>query len=77
MVGIVMLSFFLIVRKLLLADEPTGNLDPASKDRVLGLLLQYVQSEGATLVTVTHDRSLLKHFDQVIDFRQFQLQATP
>ena len=56
---------------LLLADEPTGNLDPANKTRVLDLLFEVARERGATLVTVTHDRELLSRFDRVIDFKQF------
>jgi putative ABC transport system ATP-binding protein len=56
---------------LILADEPTGNLDPANKDHVLDILFEYTRSSGATLVTVTHDHDLLGRFDRVIDFRTF------
>ena len=54
--------------KLLLADEPTGNLDPSSKGAILDLLFQHADSSGATLIMVTHDHSLLDGFDRVIDF---------
>jgi ABC-type lipoprotein export system ATPase subunit len=53
---------------LLLADEPTGNLDPANKKRILTVLCQYVDTYGCTLVTVTHDHQLLHNFDAVVDF---------
>lgn len=56
---------------LILADEPTGNLDPATSDQILQLLINAVRVDGATLVMVTHDHSLLHHFDQTIDFSQF------
>jgi len=56
---------------LLLADEPTGNLDPANKGRVLDILLDYATANKATLVTVTHDSDLLSRFERVIDFRDF------
>ena len=56
---------------LLLADEPTGNLDPANKTRVLDLLFDVARERGATLVTATHDRELLPRFDRVLDFKQF------
>jgi putative ABC transport system ATP-binding protein len=52
---------------LILADEPTGNLDPANAEHVLGILLDYVKREGATLLSVMHDRALLDRFDRVID----------
>ena len=53
---------------LLLADEPTGNLDPNNKGRVLSLLLDYAAEEGAGLITVTHDSTLLDRFSRVLDF---------
>jgi putative ABC transport system ATP-binding protein len=56
---------------LLLADEPTGNLDPGNKGRVLDILFDYVGAVGATLITVTHDHELLSRFDRVLDFREF------
>ena len=56
---------------LLLADEPTGNLDPANKQRVLDTLFELVEDSEATLVTVTHDRELVPRFDRVIDFDRF------
>ncbi|MDC0050349.1 ABC transporter ATP-binding protein [Verrucomicrobia bacterium] len=59
---------------LLLADEPTGNLDPKNKDRILDQLFQQVESAEATLVMVTHDHALLDRFDRVIDFTKFQKQ---
>ncbi len=57
--------------KLLLADEPTGNLDPKNKDRILNLLLDYAQSSHAMVLVVTHDLGLLKRFDRVIDFQAY------
>jgi putative ABC transport system ATP-binding protein len=57
---------------LLLADEPTGNLDPANKGRVLDMLLQQADEAGATLVAATHDHDLLGRFDRVFDFKDFQ-----
>jgi putative ABC transport system ATP-binding protein len=56
---------------LILADEPTGNLDPDNKQRVLHLLLEQVASRGTTLVMVTHDHDLLTAFDRVLDMRDF------
>ena len=60
---------------LILADEPTGNLDPATKRRILDVLLSSQQTLGATLITVTHDHDLLPSFDRVIDFDDFARQT--
>jgi len=51
----------------LLADGPTGNLDPANKERVLALLVEQASRTQATLITVTHDHAVLDRFDRVID----------
>lgn len=56
---------------LVLADEPTGNLDPNNKWKVLEMLLDDSQQRGSTLITVTHDHQLLERFDRVIDFSSF------
>ena len=45
--------------KILLADEPTGNLDPDNKTKILDLLFQSVEEHKATLLAVTHDTELL------------------
>ncbi len=56
---------------LLLADEPTGNLDPINKERVLDALLALAAEEQTTLLMVTHDRELLRRFERVVDLRGF------
>lgn len=43
---------------LLLADEPTGNLDPATGERVFGLLLTLAERHGTTMIMVTHNREI-------------------
>lgn len=53
----------------LLADEPTGNLDQANKQHVVNLLLEQAQTRGSVLVMATHDQSLLDSFSRVIDVR--------
>ena len=58
--------------KLILSDEATGNLDPEKKTRILDVLFRSVEEHDATLLAVTHDHELLKRFDRVVDFREFQ-----
>lgn len=57
--------------RLLLADEPTGNLDPVTSEQILDVLMETVEATGSTLLMVTHDHSLLPHFSDVIDFAKF------
>lgn len=48
--------------KLVLADEPTGNLDEVSARKVLELLFAFSQEEGATVIVATHNRALTTYF---------------
>ncbi len=50
-----------------LGDEPTGNLDPGNRDRVIDALLDYGRRTGAPVVVVTHDHELLPRFDRVVE----------
>jgi len=51
---------------LILADEPTGNLDPGTAGRILDLLQTQVQNEGAACLLVTHSRSAAARADRVL-----------
>ncbi len=51
---------------LLLADEPTGNLDEASAEQVLALLLALAREEGSALVLVTHSAEVARRADRVL-----------
>jgi putative ABC transport system ATP-binding protein len=51
---------------ILMADEPTGNLDSKNGKHILDLLLQLNREEGTTLVLVTHDGQLASYADRVI-----------
>lgn len=53
--------------ELLIADEPTGNLDQKTARATVALLLGEVERRGATLLMVTHNHGLLDTFDRVID----------
>jgi ABC-type lipoprotein export system ATPase subunit len=52
--------------RLLLADEPTGNLDNATADEVVEGMLTYIDHQGAALLLVTHDETLARHCAQRI-----------
>ena len=54
---------------LVLADEPTGNLDPATGDQVAELLFEMNRTRGTTLVVVTHDKALAQRANRVIEIR--------
>jgi ABC-type lipoprotein export system ATPase subunit len=56
--------------KLVLADEPTGNLDPASAQEALGLIRSMCKETGAALLLVSHDPGVLERFDHVTDFAE-------
>ena len=51
---------------ILMADEPTGNLDSANGQHVLDLLVQLNREENTTLLLVTHDRRLAEYADRII-----------
>ncbi len=55
---------------LVLADEPTGNLDPDNKRAVLDQLIALCAGGNRILLTVTHDHSLLPAFDRVVDMSE-------
>jgi putative ABC transport system ATP-binding protein len=51
---------------LILADEPTGNLDPETAERVLSVLLLQVREAGAACLLVTHSAAAAAHADRVL-----------
>ena len=57
---------FVTSPKVLFADEPTGNLDAASGDKVIDLLFEMNRKSGTTLVLVTHDKELAARCDRVL-----------
>ena len=56
--------------KLLLADEPTGNLDPETSDRVFNRLIELVRDTGLSAVIATHNIELAKRMDRIIRLEQ-------
>ena len=59
--------------RLLLADEPTGNLDDESAREVLQLLLSLTRTQAATLLIVTNDEALAQRADRVLEMREGRL----
>ena len=55
----------------MLADEPTGNLDPTAKQQVVDLLFGQLDRTGGTLLMVTHDMEIAARFPRVINCRDF------
>ncbi|MCZ8081248.1 MAG: ABC transporter ATP-binding protein [Rhodobacteraceae bacterium] len=64
--------------KLLLADEPTGNLDPATSDQVFGALMELVRETGLSALIATHNMELAARMDRVVRLDQGRVvQADP
>ena len=63
--------------KLLFADEPTGNLDPATGRRIIELLFDLNTERGATLVLVTHDESLARRCGRRLVLDEGRLRESP
>jgi putative ABC transport system ATP-binding protein len=63
--------------QLLLADEPTGQLDSGTGQAVMSLLRAIVRSEGLTAVIATHDPSLLDIADRVVELRDGRIVDGP
>ena len=59
--------------KLLLADEPTGNLDPATSDTVFTMLLELVRDTGLSALIATHNIDLANRMDQILRLDQGQI----
>ena len=58
---------------LLLADEPTGNLDEETASQVFSLLISLTRARGATLLMVTHDSALARSVGRVLELRDGRL----
>lgn len=58
-----------------LADEPTGNLDPGNADRVLQLFLSLQKAKQTSVVLVTHDPDIAKHANRILRIESGELVA--
>lgn len=56
--------------RLVVCDEPTGNLDPSRSQEIIELVLSEAKALESTVITVTHDHSVLERFDRTIDLNQ-------
>jgi putative ABC transport system ATP-binding protein len=63
--------------KLVLADEPTGNLDHANGREALKLIREACRENGAALLLVSHDREVLAQFDTVQDLAKLNRAVAP
>ncbi|RXK53688.1 ABC transporter ATP-binding protein [Oleiharenicola lentus] len=63
--------------KLVLADEPTGNLDTRNSREALALIREVCRENGAALLLVSHDEGVLGQFEQVQDFAALNQASVP
>ncbi|MEM6653016.1 MAG: ABC transporter ATP-binding protein [Pseudomonadota bacterium] len=59
--------------RLVIADEPTGNLDPATTERVFASLIRMARNEGAAVLVATHNMALTQHMDRVLTLKDGKL----
>ena len=59
--------------KLLLCDEPTGNLDSKNTEIVVNLLAELARAQGSTLIVVTHDQNVASRFSHQVRMRDGQI----
>jgi len=59
--------------KIILADEPTGNLDSANSESMIDLLFNYTKKSKTSLVMVTHDNSIAVRCDRIIEIKDGQI----
>jgi putative ABC transport system ATP-binding protein len=66
---------FVVQPAVLLADEPTGSLDYATGDKVMGLMFEMNREAGTTLILVTHDREIAARCDRQLHIEAGRLRA--
>ncbi len=60
---------------LILADEPTGNLDSRSGEEIISILTSLHAEQGITLIMITHDANIAHHCQRIINFRDGEIVA--
>jgi putative ABC transport system ATP-binding protein len=63
--------------QVLLADEPTGNLDSTTGEEIMALLRELVRTDGLTVVLITHDAAIAAQGDRTVRLRVGRLGAAP
>ena len=58
---------------ILLADEPTGNLDTRSSDEIMAVIQRLNREEGITILLVTHETDIAQHTNRIVSFRDGQV----
>ena len=61
--------------EILLADEPTGNLDPKNAYKIFDLFIQQIKELQQTTIIVTHNLDLAQKFDRIITIKDGKLQS--
>jgi len=59
--------------ELVIADEPTGNLDSTTGKKIMELLVNFHQKEGKTIVVVTHDPHIAEYTEEVVNIKDGQI----
>ena len=54
---------------IMLADEPTGNLDSKSSDEIMAVFQRLNRDEGLTVLMVTHEMDIAQHTNRIVSFR--------
>ena len=62
--------------KLLLADEPTGNLDPATASEIIDLLLRFVAENNMSAIVATHNQQVSERLSRVLVLKDGRLQSS-
>ncbi len=61
--------------EIIVADEPTGNLDSTTGKKIMEILIDLHKNEGKTIVVVTHDPTIANYSDQVVNIKDGQIAA--